>query len=144
VKIRAAAAKLPRAFCRSRPRTRVRRNRQRGCNSTHLICCLKRELGLSGFGHKVSYRTRPGRVLRGEEGKCRYRGRGRHHNCQLAGLRRYGDAGNGRVGGLVQRYYENGAMAGKGWGKCGRGVGVGGTELRGLEGWVILERVGQV
>jgi len=45
------------------------------------------------------------------------RGRGRHHNRQPAGLRRHGDAGNGRVGGLVQRYYENGASAGEGMGE---------------------------
>jgi len=45
------------------------------------------------------------------------RGRGRHHNRQLAGLRRQGDAGNGQRGGVVQRYFENGAGAGKGWGR---------------------------
>ncbi len=50
------------------------------------------------------------------------RGRGRHCNHQLAGLRRNGDAGNGQRGGVVRRYFENGVSAGKGWGKCGRGV----------------------
>ncbi|MBK9054857.1 MAG: hypothetical protein IPL78_29315 [Chloroflexi bacterium] len=47
--------------------------------------------------------------------------RGRHHNRQLADLRHKGDAGNGQKGGVVRRYFENGAEAGKGWGKRGRG-----------------------
>ncbi len=74
---------------------------------------------------------------------CIKRGRGRHHNRQLAGLRHKGDAGNGQVGGLVRRYYENGATAGKGWGKCGRGlVYWSGKKGRGVVVWWVMEDVG--
>ncbi len=40
----------------------------------------------------------------------------------IADLRHKGDPGNGQKGGVVRRYFENGAEAGKGWGKRGRGV----------------------
>ncbi|MBK9051463.1 MAG: hypothetical protein IPL78_11265 [Chloroflexi bacterium] len=46
----------------------------------------------------------------------------RHHHRQLADLRHKGDAGNGQRVERVRRYYGNGAEAGKGWGKRGRGV----------------------
>ena len=42
------------------------------------------------------------------------RGRGRHHRG-LEDLRRKGDAGNGQKGGVVRRYFGNGAEVGKGW-----------------------------
>ena len=50
------------------------------------------------------------------------RGRGRRHNRQLADLRRHGGVGNGQRGGVVQRYYENGASAEKEWGRCRFGL----------------------
>jgi hypothetical protein len=48
------------------------------------------------------------------------RGRVRHHNRQLADLRRQGDAGNGQKREMARRYYANGSEAEKGWRKRGR------------------------
>ena len=48
------------------------------------------------------------------------RGRVRHHNRQLADLRRQGDAGNGQKVEMERRYFENGSEAEKGWRKRGR------------------------
>jgi hypothetical protein len=72
------------------------------------------------------------------------RGRGRYHNRQLAGLRRNGGAGNGQKREMVRRYYENGASAGKGWGKCGRGVKYwpGKKGRQGVVLWWVMEEVG--
>ena len=72
------------------------------------------------------------------------RGRGRRHNRQLADLRRHGGVGNGQRGGVVQRYYENGASAEKEWGRCGRGpVYWPGKKARmGVVLWWVMEEVG--
>ena len=69
------------------------------------------------------------------------RGRVRHHNRQLADLRHKGDAGNGQKVERVRRYFENGAEAGEGWGKCGRGpVYLLGKKARmGVVVWWVME-----
>jgi len=97
-----------------------------------------------GFRNGVSYRMRPGVEHSCCEDVGVNRGRGRHHNRQLAGLRRQGDAGNGQRGSMVQRYFENGACAGKGWGRCGRGVAYwpGKKARMGLVVWWVMEDVG--
>ena len=73
------------------------------------------------FRSVVSYRIRPlGYCGVWEIEEVPVCGRGRHHNRQLADLRQKGDAGNGQRGGVVRRYFGNGAEAGKGGGKRGR------------------------
>ena len=70
------------------------------------------------------------------------RGRVSHHR-ELADLRHKGDAGNGQKVERVRRYFGNGAEAGKGWEKCGRGVrywpGKKGQEV--VVWWVMEEMV---
>ncbi|MBP8000672.1 MAG: hypothetical protein KA314_14170 [Chloroflexi bacterium] len=57
--------------------------------------------------------------------------------CDTKGTR------NGRVGDLVQRYFGNGASAGKGWMKCGRGVAYWpGKKGRRVVVWWVMEEVG--
>ena len=52
-------------------------------------------------------------------------------------------AGNGQRSGVVRRYFENGASAGKGWGKCGRGVAYWpGKKGRRVVVWWVMEEVG--
>ena len=48
------------------------------------------------------------------------RGRVSHHNRQLTDLRHKGGVGNGQRGGVVRRYFGNGAEAWKGWRKRDR------------------------
>ncbi len=68
------------------------------------------------------------------------RGRVRHHNRQLADLRHKGDAGNGQKVEMARRYYENGAEAGKGWGRRGRvPVYWPGKKGRGVVVWWVME-----
>lgn len=71
------------------------------------------------------------------------RGRGRHHHRQLADWRHKGDAGNGQKGGVVRRYFENGAEAEKGWRKRCRGVRYWpGKKGRGVVVWWVMEDAG--